>query len=251
VALVILSFATRAQSRTMTFATVDNVDTVAFDPHEISEQQLRQLILLSPFIVSYFNDLPHRDFLAAGSSEGELVHKVFLALPLELCVATDPAYSHCENNQMDGPNFLRNAKVNVQKSRRGLEWLQHLQYPEQLRPVAKFLLDGLAFSLRIEEKRLDYYSTWDENRLRESSGDIHPGQLCPETCKNLERAKSESAQSKGAQCKEERYRIVRFEWANCRLKAMDKKLGYYPISSWNAFLSTHRIAEHYQEKGPD
>jgi hypothetical protein len=69
VAFVILSFATRAQSPTMTFATVDNVDTVAFDPHEISEQQLRQLILLSPFIVSCFNDLPHRDFLAAGSSE--------------------------------------------------------------------------------------------------------------------------------------------------------------------------------------
>jgi hypothetical protein len=152
---------------------------------------------------------------------------------------------------MDGPNFLRNANVNVQKSRRGLEWLQHLQYPEQLRPVGKFLLDGLAFSLRIEEKRLEYYWTWDENRLREFSGDIHPGQLCPETCKNLERAKSESAPSKGAQFKEERYRIVRFEWANCMLKAMDKKLGYYPISSWNAFLSTHRIAEHYQEKGPD
>ncbi len=99
-----------AQIRTLAFETVNDVDTVSFDPAKISEAKLRQLVLFSPFIVSYFNDLPVRKFSAAGSRQGAVVDKAFIALPLELCIGSDPAYSHCEENNIDGPNFLRNAK---------------------------------------------------------------------------------------------------------------------------------------------
>lgn len=230
-----------AQTRTLTFETVDDVDTVAFEPAKISEAKLRQLILFSPFIVSYFNDLPARDFSAAGSIQGKVVDKSFMALPLELCIANDPAYSHCEENGIDGPNFLRNAKVNLEKSRRGLKWLQNLDYPKQLQPVVKFLLDGLVFSLWIEETRFKYYSTWDENTLKEAHDGIDPAQLCPDIFRKLETANS----------KEEKYSTVRFDWANC-IGAGNHKLGLYPypISSWNAFLQAYAITEHFQMKGP-
>jgi hypothetical protein len=206
-ALAIVNPSCRAQTLTLAFDSGDEVDTVSFDPAKISEAQLRQLILFSPFISSYFNNLPARDFSAAGSMRRDIVDKSFFALPLELCVANDPAYSHCDANSIGGPNFLRNAKVNLQKSRRGLKSLQNQEYPNQLQPVVKFLLDGLAFSLWIEETRFRYYSTWDENVLKGAHDDIHPVQLCPDIFRKLESGNS----------KEEEYGIVRIDWANCMI----------------------------------
>lgn len=243
-AVAIVNPPSRAQTRTLTFdaGDEDEVDTVSFDPAKISEAKLRQLILFSPFIESYFNYLPARDFLAVGSiqGQGEVVDKSFMALPLELCIANDPAYSRCEENGIDGPNFLRNAKVNLEKSRRGLKWLQNLDYPKQLQPVVKFLLDGLVSSLWIEETRFKYYSTWDENTLKEAHDGIDPAQLCPDIFRKLETANS----------KEEKYSTVRFDWANCMVKAIHRKLGPYPIGSWNAFLQAYAITEHFEMKGP-
>ena len=189
-------------------------------------------------MVSYFNSLPARDFSAAGSIQGEVVNKIFFALPLELCIADDLAYSHCGDNSIDGPNFLRNAKANLEKSRRGLKSLQNLDYPKELQPVVKFLLDWLAFSLWIEETRFRYYSTWDENTLKEAHDGID-AQLCPDIFRKLETANS----------KEEKYSAVRFDWANC-IESGNRKLGLYPISSWNAFIKTYGITEHLEMRGP-
>jgi hypothetical protein len=240
-AVAIVNTSCWAQTRTLAFDSGDEIDTVSFDPARISEAQLRQLILFSPFISSYFNNLPARDFSAVGSMQGDVVDKSFFALPLELCIANDPAYSHCGANSIGGPNFLRNAKVNLQKSRRGLKSLQNQEYPNQLPPVVKFLLDGLAFSLWIEETRFRYYSTWDENVLKEAHGDINPVQLCPNIFRKLE----------GANSKEEKYGIVKVEWANCMITSGNHKLGLYPVSSWNAFLKAYDITEHFEMKGPD
>jgi hypothetical protein len=240
-AVAIVNPSCSAQTRTLTFKTIDDVDAVSFDQAKISEAKLRQLILLSPVIVSYFNDLPDRDFSAAGSRQGDIVDKSFLALPLELCIASDPAYSHCEENNIGGLNFLRNAKVNLEKGRRGLKWLQNLDYPKELQPVVKFLLDGLAISLWIEETRFKYYSTWNESVLKGVDDGIDPVQLCPETFRKLEAASS----------KEEKYRITRFDWANCIVKAIYRQPGSYPVQPWNAFLQAYGITERYEQKGPD
>jgi hypothetical protein len=47
-AVSILSPSHSVQTRTLNFNTVDDVDSVSFDPSKITEAQLRQLILLSP-----------------------------------------------------------------------------------------------------------------------------------------------------------------------------------------------------------
>jgi hypothetical protein len=240
-AIAIVNLSCWGQTRTLAFKTTDDVDTVSFDPTKISEAKLRQLILLSPVIVSYFNDLPNRDLSAAGSRQGDNLDKVFLALPLELCIASDRAYSHCEENDIGGPNFLHNAKVNLEKAREGLKWLQNLDYPMELQPAVKFLLDRLALSLWVEETRFKYYSTWNESVLKAAHHGIDPLQICPATFRKLEAATSD----------EEKYRIVRFDWANCMIKAIDHQMGWYPINSWNAFLQSYGITEHYEQTGPD
>jgi hypothetical protein len=81
-------------------------DTVTFDPAKISEAKLRELMLLSPYIVTYFDQLPARDMQAAGSTEGSVVDKIFFPLDLELCIPAEVAYVHCEANDVSGAEFF-------------------------------------------------------------------------------------------------------------------------------------------------
>lgn len=242
--IVLLAIFVRSSSAnpvTLTFKTVNDVYTVSFDSSRIPERRVRELIILSPFVLDYINDAPAKDFSAAGSTVGTVVNKLLIALPLELCIANDPIYSNCDNNTISAPNFMRNAEINLQKSRRGLASLQHLNPPSELEPVFNFLQEGLALSLWIEETRFRYYTTWDEKVLKETHLGIDPEPLCQEAFQKLDAANS----------KEEKYEIVRFDWANCMVRAVNRQLGQYPIDSWNAFLKAYGISEHYEMKGPD
>jgi hypothetical protein len=91
----------QAQTSKLIFDSGDEIDTVTFDP-----AKLRELMLLSPYIVTYFDQLPARDMQAAGSTEGSVVDKIFFPLDLELCIPAEVAYVHCEANDVSGPNFL-------------------------------------------------------------------------------------------------------------------------------------------------
>jgi hypothetical protein len=229
-----------AQSSRLIFDSGDEIDTVTFDPAKISDAKLHELILLSPYIVTYFDQLPARDIGVAGSTEDLVVDKSFLSLKLELCISAEVVYVHCEANTVSGPNFVRNAEVNVKKSKRGLAWLQNLVTPKELAPVMKFLMEGLEFSIETEETRLRYYTTWDENVLKEAHDGIEPAEHCSEAFHKLDGATSE----------EEKYGLVAHDWANCVNRAIQQKLGKYPVASWNAFLRTYGIKETFKEIGP-
>jgi hypothetical protein len=90
----------QAQNLTLSFDTGDEIDTVTFDPAKISEANLRELMLLSPYIVEYFNQLPAKDMWASGSITGTIPYKNFYPLSLEFCEPTDVSYAHCEANEV-------------------------------------------------------------------------------------------------------------------------------------------------------
>jgi hypothetical protein len=230
-----------AQTFTLIFDSGDDVDTVEFDPAKISDSQLGQLMYLSPYIVGYFSRLEGRDITAAGSQDGDTVDKVFLALNLEQCVAGYREYAHCDANAFGGPNFLRNAKTNVERSKRGLAWLQNVNAPKELDAVMKFLVVRLEFSVWTEETKLKYYSTWDDGVLKEAHEGIEPAKACSESLTRLEAAKSTV----------EKYELVRQEWTNCMVDAISGKMGKYPIASWEAFLRAYGIRENFKQVGPD
>ncbi len=104
-----------------------------------------------------------------------------------------------------------------------------------------FLVEYLELSLWTEETRFNYYSTWGENVLKGAHEGIDPAHLCPEAFQKLEAAGS----------KEEKYRTVRFDWANCMTRAINHQLGTYPIESWNDFLKSYGMTEHFEDKVPD
>lgn len=233
----------RSATQTLTFETANDTDTITFDPSKISEHRLRELIVYSPYIVSYWNDMPNASLSALGSMTGTVPNKHFCALPLEQCIAGDPSYSDCRTKNKDvvSATFLRNADVNLEKSKHGLSSLQHLDHPSELNSVANFLERWLSASIWIEQARLRYYSSWDERFLKEVHDGADPGETCAEVFSKLANERSN----------DEKYRIVRFDWANCVLKAFDRQLGPYPLNEWNAFLKAYGITETYKQKSPD
>jgi hypothetical protein len=238
--LATINPSSQAQTSQLIFDSGDEIDTVTFDPAKISEAKLRELMLLSPYIVTYFDQLPARDMEAAGSTEGSVVDKIFFPLDLELCIPAEVAYVRCEANDVSGPNFLPNAEVNLKKSKRGLAWLQNLDPPKELEPVMKFLADGLRFSIQSEETGLKYYSTRDENVLKEARDGIDPVAVCSEALHKVHDANPEK----------EKYGVVTRDWTNCMNSAIQRKLGKYPVTCWNAFLRAYGIKESFKEIGP-
>ena len=240
---ILVLWATRLWARTvtLTFSTDDTNYTVSFDPSKISEIQMRELVILSPFVTDYAG-VPHsKGFWIGASTKGAVQDKVLFAVPLEYCSQDDTAYTSCQTNDISSPTFLRNAEVNLEKSRRGLEWLQQLDHPQELQHVVDYLLPRLEISVWIEEIKLRYYKTWDEHILKEVHEDIDSARLCPDVLRKLETGSSN----------EGKYRIVRFDWANCMLGAANCRQGNYPTESWNSFLKAYGVNEHYTEKGPD
>ena len=230
-----------AKQKTLTFRTDDTDYAVSFDSSKIPEQDMRNLIILSPVVTNYAGIPGMENLWAVGSTTGTVHDKALVPLPLELCLKDQPAYTNCDQNEVGSPNFLRNASVNLEKSKRGLVWLRGLQYPKELEPVIAFLERNLAFSLSIEESTFKYYSTWDDKALTETQDDVHPGALCPDVLKSLRAAKTEK----------EKYAIVRTQWAPCVAQPTLRGLGQYPTDAWNKFLQDYGIKETYKEKGPD
>ena len=48
----------RAQDHTLTFDSGDDIYKISFPPNKISEAKLREYAVLSPYFVSYFNNMP-------------------------------------------------------------------------------------------------------------------------------------------------------------------------------------------------
>jgi hypothetical protein len=230
---------------TLTFKTEDTQYTVSFDSSKISDRKMRELIILSPLVTDYAG-VPgpgaKQEFQAVGSTTGDVVDKSLAAVPLELCDPDDPRYVGCATNDISSPDFLRNAEVNLERSRRGLAWLQQIDHPQELQPVLAYLQERLALSLWIEERRFEYYSTWDDRALQRTYDGVDPAAACGQTFKELPVASSPKL----------KHEIVRVGWVNCiRQSVFARQPGRYPVRAWNAFLKAYGITENYKEIGPD
>lgn len=169
-----------------------------------------------------------------------VIDKTLIALSVELCLEHDPAYIDCANNSVTSPNFSLNAAVNLEKSRKGLEWLRDLPHPKELRPVIDYLVKQLSLSVWMEDAKFRYYSTSDAAVLKQKPAGLYAPPSCPDVFKKLDEAKT----------KEEKFQVVWHDWHNCVLDATRDKMGTYPLNSWQSFLQDFGIEEKYTEEGP-
>lgn len=197
---------------TLAFKTVAGVYRLTFDPATLPEAEMQGLALLSPYLAG-----------AAG---------LLLAPRVELCLADDPVYLDCDTRRPGARHFAWNARMNLAKGALALRRLGALRHPAELGPVVAYLTRSLAFSLWLEETRLDFYLSWDSDVLRRRYEDVDPAAACGAV---LDEVTSASREAK--------HHLAEYRWHNCVNDVFRARLGEYPLHAWQAFLAAHGIGE--------
>lgn len=113
--------------------------------------------------------------------------------------------------------------------------------PPELEPVSRWLQRSLAFSLWLEETKLEYFRTGDADVLRRRYEDLDPGRECAGAVADVVGAASADAQ----------FDLVVLHWHNCVNNRFRRRLGEYPMAAWQNFLAAWRITERLVEALPN
>ena len=213
IVIVLLTSPLVAADVTISFRFPGGADKIEFENTKFSESQIRT-------ILTHF------------SPELAVFNGYMLPEELEACTAGDKRYRPCGTRNIESPNFLHNAAVNVEISKERLKELTDMAPPEELKVVQKYLEEFFRYGLRLQKCRLEYYKTWDENLL--------------ESCDALEEAKVCDVVAKKASFMTDRlqkYNLAQYDWPSCVVDQRDAQLGKYPEQAWKKFLETYGIKE--------
>ena len=219
-ALLTLPAAAGATQQRLVFPTLLGEYHLAFDDTRTSEAEVRALVVLSPHLAGW--------------------NSLAVAPRLERCVVGDPAYLDCRGRSPQSPNFLWNARVNLERGGAALTQLRGLRTPAELEPVVTWLQRSLTFSLWLEETKLEFFRAGDVAVLRQRYEDVDPARDCGAVINDIARAGSPDAQ----------FDLVVLRWHNCVNNQFRRKLGEYPMPAWKKFLSAWRINERVVELIP-
>ncbi len=206
------SLPAQARQVTLKFDAFPAPVTYTFDTRRISESEMTRLYRFSP-------------------------HAFYLySFWLEMCIDGDPEYLKCGSRDLDDPNFLANAQVNLRKSRRILQELDRVSHPKELAGAVKYLRETLAFSLWIEERRLDFIKTGDLSILEQNYGQLSGKQVCPQVLAEIRATASDRA----------KWNLIQYKWHNCMNLAFLDQQGFggnYLRDEWKRFLDAYGIEE--------
>jgi hypothetical protein len=212
--------AAAAEPQKLVFPTLLGEYHLLFDDRRVPESDVRALVVLSPHLAGWTS--------------------LAVAPRLERCVVGDPAYLQCGSRSPRSHTFLWNARVNLERGAAALTHLRGLRVPPELEPVALWLQRSLAFSLWLEETKLEYFRTGDTAVLRRRYEDLDPGRECAGAVADVGRAPSADTQ----------FDLVVLPWHNCVNARFRRRLGDYPIAAWKSFLAAWRITERLVESLP-
>jgi hypothetical protein len=206
---IIAPLSLSARTVTLAFKTDWAEYTLTFDPQRISAEDVRKLARISPYD-SYADSKPD----------------------LEYCVLKS-----CHFGLRDGwraANYYTNAEINVENAKKELEWLDRLNYPEELRPWVKYLQRFWRFNTWLEETRLEFYKSWDIEVLKRRYHDLDPTASCPEALQSIQGATGD---------RDTQYVIAQFSWSTCLVEKNQPEIGQYPTEPWKTFLRNYGITE--------
>jgi hypothetical protein len=215
------AFAASPAKKTITIALPGAIDRVTFDPGRISEKEIRRLVALSPEIAPF--------------------NKMLVPEWLELCDQQNPAYKSC-GEKLEKATLIENGRTNLRYIKERIALLKKGDFPAELQPVVKYLLDVQQFAYWAESRRLEYLISSNISSLLESYNGVQPSHHCAPQIKKIQQA-SNSA---------ERFSLTGSEWTNCILKLHSQKLGTFPTQAWQDFLQHYDVQEEFvQENGSD
>jgi hypothetical protein len=209
-----------AEPRKLVLPTLAGEYHLLYDDHRASESDIRALVVLSPHLAGWTS--------------------LAVAPRLERCVVGDPAYLACGDRSVHSPTFLWNARVNLDRGAGALTTLRALRVPPELEPVSLWLQRSLAFSLWLEETKLEFFRNADVAVLRRRYEDIDPVRDCGAVLADVARAATPDAQ----------FDLVVLPWHNCVNDQFRRRLGDYPMAAWQNFLVSWKITERLIESLP-
>jgi hypothetical protein len=216
-----LPLAAHAAHQTMVLPTLLGEYHLTYDNRKVNEADLKPLVILSPH-------------LAGWSS-------IAVTPRLERCVVGETQYLDCRDRSVSSPTFLWNARVNLQRGAAMLDGLRAMRAPAELDPVVTWLQSSLAFSLWLEETKLEFYQSGDVNVLRRRYGEMEPARGCAAALEQVQR---------GVASNNAQYDMVVLPWHNCVNDMFRRRLGDYPMAAWQHFLSKWGIQERFVELLP-
>jgi hypothetical protein len=218
--MLMLPLAAAAETQQLVFPTLLGEYHLIFDDQRATESDVRALMILSPHLAGW--------------------NSLAVTPRLERCVVDDPAYLKCGSRSPQSHTFLWNARVNLERGTAALAHLRGLRVPPELEPVSQWLQRSLAFSLWLEETKLEFFRTSDVTVLRRRYEDLDAGRACSSAVADVARASSPDAQ----------FDLVVLPWHNCVNSEFRRRLGEYPLPAWQRFLSAWKITERLVESMP-
>jgi hypothetical protein len=218
--VVALPVTAAAGPQRLVFPTLLGEYQLNYNDRQLSEAELREMAILSPHLAGWTS--------------------LAVAPRLDRCVVDDPAYLQCGGRSPTSPTFLWNARVNLDRGAASLARLRGLRVAPELEPVSTWLQRSLAFSLWLEETKLEFFRSADVAILRRRYEDVDLGRECGSVTNEVARAGSDA-----------QFDIVLLRWHNCANSLVRRRLGEYPMGDWRRFLSIWQITERFIESLPE
>ncbi len=230
--LLICSAIAQGQSRTISHNTDTQSYVLTYDEQRLRGFDMGQIVWLSPW---YDPDAPSPYFMGRSESgQPPRPDKGFYAAPLE--------FGTSKVRVWDAETFEARAQQNLLKAAHDVDTLRSLKLPSVLEPVRAYLLEGLQFSLKIQELRSGYIKTGNVEPLRGALCKVCACDLASESIlRSLQEATSFDAR------REQSFR----DWPNAMLQCYTSRHPEYPLSSWQAFLTKNGITEEVRGKSPE
>jgi hypothetical protein len=154
--------------------------------------------------------------------------------PLNVCNNERPEYFPCGSRDIDDPNFIKNAEINLRISKESLGKLQEYTEIAILKPFIDYYKQLLTLSIWLNETELEFYKTWDIDVLKRKYSTYDPTKIVPDVISKIEKSKS----------KHEKYNLVRIEWHIGINHAVQDDFPEDPRDKrWDAFLKEYNIKE--------
>jgi hypothetical protein len=213
VAAYLVACPTATGAATVVVPTIEGEVRLHHHPKRISEERLRELILLAPYEPS-----------------------TFIPPSLEQCVETDPAYHMCGTRTPTDPSFLYNAEINLRRGRDMLDAIDRLAPPLALMAAVDYIRDEIEFYVCLHEAELAYYRG-DNAALHVRCGGVEALAACPDLV----------AQSMTTRALVDRHGVAGYAWHNCINDEFREMRDAYPLDAWRDFLELFGIDEEIVE----
>jgi hypothetical protein len=212
IVFIIITSSLFAKEVQIKYGSIDGNTTLTIDDKLLDPSILQKYLVIHPILYDY---------------------TYLLAPSLDLSIDGDKKYLPATTHDLNDKNFISNAKVNIKIAKDNIKYLENLKEIKELNSYKQYFIDSLKFSLWLNERELAYYENWKIKELEKKYDSYFDLNIIKKITKKINAAKT----------KEEKYKLVSYEWHNAYNSLYQRKEIQSQI--WDDFIKKYRIKEEY------